>query len=44
MKIELFIRKCAQRFLLYVKLFLGMGLIWTFEIIAGMSNTREGIW
>ena len=34
------------RFLLFVKLFVGMGIIWSFEIIAGLMDdmTNEKVW
>merc|ERR1712218_267227 len=35
-----------ERFLLFLKLFIGMGIMWTFEIIAGLSGdvTDESVW
>eukprot|EP00094_Tigriopus_californicus_P005218 TCALIF_05031-PA protein Name:"Similar to mth2 G-protein coupled receptor Mth2 (Drosophila simulans)" AED:0.03 eAED:0.03 QI:366/0.85/0.75/1/0.57/0.75/8/0/701 len=33
-----------DRSLLYIRLAIGMGLIWFFEILAGMSNLREEFW
>ena len=35
---ELFICTLFYRFLLFLKLFLGMGLLWVFEIFAGISS------
>ena len=34
------------RFLLFVKLFVGMGIMWSFEIIAGLMDdmTNESVW
>ncbi len=40
----LFLHLLAHRFLLYLKLFLGMGLIWVFEILGGLSSTTEKMW
>ena len=34
----------TQRFLLYLKLFLGMGFVWTFEIVAGFLDVHEAFW
>lgn len=32
------------RFIIYLKLFLGMGFIWTFEIVAAMSDSDQKWW
>ena len=32
------------RFLIYLKVFLGMGLIWTFEILAGLTDVGDEVW
>ncbi len=32
------------RFLIYLKLFVGMGFIWTFEILAGIIEQKEEYW
>ncbi len=34
----------AQRFLIYLKLFVGMGFIWVFEIAAGLISSKEYFW
>ena len=33
-----------SRFLIYLKLFVGMGFIWVFEIVAGLVDAEEEVW
>jgi hypothetical protein len=46
MKLIFSLRNAKRRFLLYLRLFLGMGFIWTFEIIAGLfgDTLPESTW
>ena len=36
----------VSRFLTYVKIFFGMGFMWTMEIVAGLSDesVHESVW